>query len=805
MPMRINHSALKNGSASPNQSQQQSSGGLPRRSNSVSSPTSVDNGILRGGRQKRHRYGSGASLGGSDTQQPCRKSRRNRSSVGNSIHDTLPVANPATDAICNANFVSGGGSKCFGDSGESDSNSRMEAIKTAVEEVAAVQVSVRVDDDGSGTQTPQSNDEGNNSENEDDQVAKLPSTSFPDPESTCDSATTVIAVDKNIQRSLSSTISIVPRSISCDSSIPSTSSSALPVDAAFRQQVVGACTTTRLPKSSLSSFSSVTSLVDTVLEPLSMLPSPGELVLSAQHRATDDSSSQGLYNESSSSSLSNFRKSSSKVTRKRIGVVTAVSSKRGKRKLEPVLREHPKKLARKVLKVGVNIELNMDVDTAAEAQPHIYPLRSRIRQEQLRREWEERQAAPRQLDSLPFELILRIIQYLSVQDLFSLQCLNKRLKIITARHLSTLKRINFSSGLPFAYLPRKLDDTALRRILTYTPEVTHILGFYPRRIYDNTSPELQHIAHALTYDGVFEAFRSCTKLRSVELMDVGLMSLLVNRLPNVKFHGMFRNRPDSWDSEYAVPMPPEPAPLPSPSAGPSTSSSTGNNLACAAATFVQRAAASGARLARWFEPVGEVPQLQGSPCCPQYTYLYPHTHRVFLQPHFHMQTQRNVNQEAPLTEPPLSATSLSSSNAGGEQSAYGSMMAFAIATAFVSPEGMQARNDLNTGRRVRGSAWSNTSGGVMTHLRRPPINTLLSGVSAAAAAVAATGGIGDARTSAPVSPFPILTRTPSVTLPLAISNLTKLDLVSVAISVLPRLDNVKYLHLKWVSFEHISN
>lgn len=297
--MRINHSTLQNGSTSPNQSQQSSPGGLPRRSNSVSSPTSVDGGFSRGGRQKRHRYGSGASLGSSDGQQPCRKSRRNRSSAGNSIHEALPTADPAADVICSGDFVSGGPRKCFVDSGESDSSFRMKAIKTAVEEVAAVQVSVRVDDDGSGTQTPQSNDEGNNSENEDDQVAKLPPTSFPDPESTCDSSTTVVAVDENIQRSLSSSVSIVPRSISCDSSIPSTSSSVLPVDAAFRQQVVATCTTTCLPKSSLSSFSSVTSLVDTVLEPL-MILSPEEPILSAQHQPSDPSS-HGLFNESSSS------------------------------------------------------------------------------------------------------------------------------------------------------------------------------------------------------------------------------------------------------------------------------------------------------------------------------------------------------------------------------------------------------------------------------------------------------------------------------------------------------------------------
>ena len=448
-------------------------------------------------------------------------------------------------------------------------------------------------------------------------------------------------------------------------------------------------------------------------------------------------------------------------------------------------------------------------DSEEQVEEHVYPLRSRILYERLRKEWEERQAMPRKLDTLPFEIILRIIQYLSVQDLFALRGLNKRLKVIVMKHLSSLKRVNFSSGLPFAYLPSKLDDAALKCILSCTPEVTHILGFYPRRIYDSHSPELTNTTHALTYEGVYEAFRSCSKLRSVELMDVGLMSILVTRLPNVKFHGMFRNRPDSWDSEYAVPMPPEPirsstSSTSAPAQNATTSDGSGSsNFAQVATSLVRSEIASSSRLAKWLEPVGEVPQLQGAPCCPQYTYLYPHTNRIFLQPNFQVATPQHnvvVNQEAEpvpnILSPINNSTQTSSPQSllGVEQWAYGSMIAFAMAAAFVPPESVQPRVDTNAGTR-RGSR----SNGATQQRRTPPISALLSGVSAVAANTAGGGGVGEVRSGVPVSPIPQLSRTPAVHLPMMISNLTKLDLVSVAISALPRLDNVKYLHLKWVN------
>nr|VZI21439.1 unnamed protein product [Spirometra erinaceieuropaei] len=197
-------------------------------------------------------------------------------------------------------------------------------------------------------------------------------------------------------------------------------------------------------------------------------------------------------------------------------------------------------------------------------EPHIYPLRSRIRQESLRKQWQAAQTAPRTFDRLPTEILLRIVQYLSVQDLFRTQRVNKRLRAVIDKYLLLVKRLNFSNGLPFAFLPEKLDDAALKRILSRTPEVTHILGFYPRRFQDSFPMDTRHAGprfaagEGLSYSGIIEAFRSCSKLRSVELMDVELMGRLVHCLQRVKFHGMFRNRPDSWDCEYAVPMPPEP-------------------------------------------------------------------------------------------------------------------------------------------------------------------------------------------------------------------------------------------------------
>ncbi|KAF7249594.1 F-box protein 38, partial [Paragonimus skrjabini miyazakii] len=211
--------------------------------------------------------------------------------------------------------------------------------------------------------------------------------------------------------------------------------------------------------------------------------------------------------------------------------------------------------------VKSNCESNSDVNTAIG---HPYPLRSRLRRESMRRQWQAAQSAPKSFSQLPTEILFRIAHYLNIQDVFRLQMVDRRLKAIVERYLLLVKRINFSNGLPFAFLPESITDLALKRILSRTPEVTHILGFYPRRIAGSYPADCHSLGNnrsaptdTLTYAGIVSAFRICPRLRSVELMDVELMSKLVHYLPRIKFHGMFRNRPDSWDCEYAVPLPSE--------------------------------------------------------------------------------------------------------------------------------------------------------------------------------------------------------------------------------------------------------
>ncbi|CAL8073838.1 unnamed protein product [Calicophoron daubneyi] len=217
---------------------------------------------------------------------------------------------------------------------------------------------------------------------------------------------------------------------------------------------------------------------------------------------------------------------------------------------------------------------------------HEYPLRSRLRRESMRRQWQAAQSAPKEFGQLPTEVLFRITHYLSIQDVFRLQRVNHRFKAIVERYLLLVKRINFSNGLPFAFLSESINDLALKRILTRTPEVTHILGFYPRRIAGSYPSYCHSLGNnrtssntLLTYAGIVSAFRICPKLRSVELMDVELMSKLVHYLPRIKFHGMFRNRPDSWDCEYAVPLPPEPEPSLSASSEPKTASNEASAVA----------------------------------------------------------------------------------------------------------------------------------------------------------------------------------------------------------------------------------
>ncbi|KAM7538744.1 hypothetical protein Aperf_G00000058340 [Anoplocephala perfoliata] len=715
---------------------QSSPSGLPRRSNSVSCSSTASSELLW--RLKRNRHGSGASVGCPDGQAIPRKSRRNRSSTEESTSDSPDLSD----------FLPDSSRKCFADSGESDRNSRIDVIKTVVEEVV-------VDtEDVSGAQTPQSNDEeGNNSENDDEQVTKSPShTSFhvhmPSYGSSIDAAPgpdSGECGDNKIitnQRSLNSSnpSPSVPCSISCDPEIPSTSKSSVSeIVAAFRGL-----------NNSLSHFSSVTSLVDSVIEPLSMVSSPGE-------NLGDQEKPYPVVSKSDYTSTSNTSD------------CNIVMQHSRKRKSYPE-SSHPLKTSR----VSQSCE-NSSAEN--DEEPHVYPLRSRLRYERERQEWEARQAQPRKLDTLPIELISRIVQYLSVQDLFAMQCLNKRLRIVSRNHLSSLKRINFSSGLPFAYLPEKLDDAALRRVLACTPEVTHILGFYPRHIYESTGAE-SNVSHVLTYEGVIDAFRNCNKLRSVELMDVGLMSRLVSLMPNVKFHGMFRNRPDSWDSEYAVPLPPEPPK--GPSVNPVISSGCSTAIGQATARLIHQQVVKGARLARWFEPITEAPLIQGSPMNPVFSLIYPPAPRGVAHPHPNYSTNQQQQQEQP-------------QQSTEENTLYNSMMTFAIALSSGSLEGAQARFESGHIRRSRSSSSPLT--------RRQSFSEFMPGIAAAASA-AATAAFNESRPCLPpVSPFH-LTRSPAIPLPEAIVNLTKLDLVAVPVTILPRLDNVKYLHLKWVNFSN---
>lgn len=173
-----------------------------------------------------------------------------------------------------------------------------------------------------------------------------------------------------------------------------------------------------------------------------------------------------------------------------------------------------------------------------------YPLRSRIRQEQERRKIEEIRDGPKSFTHLPSEMYLKIFSYLPITDVIRLERVSHRFMLAVRKHLLLTKRVNFCSGSPFEFLSDNIDDSTLAKILERTPEVTHILGFYPRRIVDRFTPG------CLSYPGIMQVLRSRTKLKSVEIMNPELLTRIVNHLPNVKFHGMFRNYPNVWDQRY---------------------------------------------------------------------------------------------------------------------------------------------------------------------------------------------------------------------------------------------------------------
>ncbi|PAA87311.1 hypothetical protein BOX15_Mlig014042g1, partial [Macrostomum lignano] len=209
--------------------------------------------------------------------------------------------------------------------------------------------------------------------------------------------------------------------------------------------------------------------------------------------------------------------------------------------------------------------------------------RSRIRESAALALVEELRLRPKSFEHLPPEVYCRILQYLSIVELMRVTSVNRQFHAAVTKHLRLAKRINFCSGLPFTFLSESLDDLTLASVLSLCPEVTHILGFYPRRILHRApqQPQQQGATAAansqaassasssvgasrtnrfLTYGGILQALKQCKKLKSIEIMDVDLMSRLIASFPRVKFHGMFRNRPDIWDCERAYEGP---SPLPS--------------------------------------------------------------------------------------------------------------------------------------------------------------------------------------------------------------------------------------------------
>ncbi|PAA63020.1 hypothetical protein BOX15_Mlig022920g2, partial [Macrostomum lignano] len=182
--------------------------------------------------------------------------------------------------------------------------------------------------------------------------------------------------------------------------------------------------------------------------------------------------------------------------------------------------------------------------------------RARIRESAALAMAEALRLRPKSFDHLPPEVYCRILQYLSVVELLRVTAVNRQFRAAVTKHLRLTKRINFCSGLPFTFLSEQLDDATLSSVLALCPEVTHILGFYPRRILHRAQVGGRR---ALTYAGILQALKQCKKLKSIEIMDVDLMSRIFATFPRVKFHGMFRNRPDVWDCERAYEGP---SPLP---------------------------------------------------------------------------------------------------------------------------------------------------------------------------------------------------------------------------------------------------
>ncbi|XP_023930540.1 F-box only protein 38-like [Lingula anatina] len=148
------------------------------------------------------------------------------------------------------------------------------------------------------------------------------------------------------------------------------------------------------------------------------------------------------------------------------------------------------------------------------------------------------------LNKLSLEILCQILNYLPFYDMMKLQVLSRKLYKAVSMNLRLTTFIDFTEGEDQGWLPEKLTDSKLGKLLARCPELITINGLHPKLL----ARRRQMGVDVLSVPGIISVLDNCPNLMYLETCDIRLLEAVVESIPGVIIEN-FKNR----DGCYPIP------------------------------------------------------------------------------------------------------------------------------------------------------------------------------------------------------------------------------------------------------------
>ncbi|XP_065828915.1 F-box only protein 38-like [Oscarella lobularis] len=145
-----------------------------------------------------------------------------------------------------------------------------------------------------------------------------------------------------------------------------------------------------------------------------------------------------------------------------------------------------------------------------------------------------------ELTDLPTDVLVRIVDYLTMPDALKCEHLHTKLADAVALSLQIRREIDVTSTTWSNDVPPSLDDARFRRLVARCPNVRVLRGLHTNETC--TPKELADGKHRLSADGVLQAIDACEKLTSISTSSLRVLDAVLQRRPTIRIRGHFRNR-----------------------------------------------------------------------------------------------------------------------------------------------------------------------------------------------------------------------------------------------------------------------